>query len=155
MKSFGILCDCWSRVNQRSYSEHIRGTNPTTSKESVKEISQADTAACGHLHQTIFTSDRNGSRTPVISHVNQEIGDSGRLEVVDSSLYISWELIVCIVVGLECADKHLKRAQIIPVINGLPLWGGRRHEGHAQLRSYFPGERRTSSGQYCHPTVVE
>ena len=110
-------------VNQRSYSEHIRGTNPTTSKESVKEMSQADKSTYGHLHQTIFASDRNGSRTPVISHVNQEIGDSGRLEVVDSSLNISWELIVCIVVALdgECAHKHLKRAQIMTVINGLPL----------------------------------
>jgi len=53
----------------------------------------------------------NALRTIVIGHVNHEIGDSGRLECIYSSLKIIWELVVeIVVVSVEGADNHLKRA---------------------------------------------
>jgi len=53
----------------------------------------------------------NALRTAVIGHVNHEIGDSGSLECIYSSLNITWELIVEIfIVSVEGTDDHLKRA---------------------------------------------
>lgn len=61
---------------------------------------------------------KNVLRTPIIGHVDQEIGDSGRLEFVDSSINVSWELSIRGVITLygECANEHLKREQIKYVI---------------------------------------
>jgi hypothetical protein len=58
---------------------------------------------------------KNALRTPIIGHVDQEIGDTGRLEVVDSSIDIRWELSIQSVITLysECADKHLKQIKSV------------------------------------------
>jgi hypothetical protein len=51
---------------------------------------------------------RECARTDVISDVDQEVRDPGRLELFDRSIYITWELVK---VSCEGADIHLVAAK--------------------------------------------
>ena len=90
----------------------------------------------------------NGLRTPIIGHIDQEIGDSGGLEFLDSGINIKRELIG--VLGFERTDKHLEQRKEALLFSEL---SGNMED--APPRSYYPGERSSSLFQNRHRTMVE